>query len=97
MGDFCEVAYEVLEKRLTGSAATPLSLAQVNDALDAIAQSHADKQPAEKKERLRRLVRCASANENKWLVCILLKDLRCGAGLTGALYASATFSSHTCC
>mmetsp|Transcript_1371 Transcript_1371/g.3683 ORF Transcript_1371/g.3683 Transcript_1371/m.3683 type:complete len:863 (+) Transcript_1371:71-2659(+) len=75
-GDFPSVLYSVVEARATvRPGSSSLTIADVNAALDRI--HHAGDMP-EKKRQLLDLVRRASAMEQKWVVKMILKDLKLG-------------------
>uniref|UniRef100_A0A1B6FIK3 DNA ligase 4 n=1 Tax=Cuerna arida TaxID=1464854 RepID=A0A1B6FIK3_9HEMI len=82
-GDFGEVAYWVLKSRCAEGG--ELTVDDVQRHLDAVALRHAERQPREKDKELEVMLRCMSAQEQKWLIRILLKDMRLGLGHTRIL------------
>ncbi|GIZ01999.1 hypothetical protein CEXT_814261 [Caerostris extrusa] len=80
-GDFASVAYFVLKNRSpeTGS----LTVHDINHYLDNIATNHAEKKERylnELKHDLLHLLRNTSALEQKWLIRMILKDMKFGIG-----------------
>ncbi|TSK17853.1 DNA ligase 4 [Bagarius yarrelli] len=75
-GDFALTAYFVLKKRCTGSG--NLSIKEVNDFLDFVALNNAGKQKDHVKKSLLHLITQSSALEQKWLIRMILKDMKLG-------------------
>ncbi|XP_061780188.1 DNA ligase 4 [Nerophis lumbriciformis] len=75
-GDFAGMAYFVLKKRCTGQG--KLSLQEVNDFLDSVAINNASKKKDLVKKSLLHLIQQSSALEQKWLIRIILKDMKLG-------------------
>ncbi|GIX83138.1 DNA ligase 4 [Caerostris darwini] len=84
-GDFASVAYFVLKNRSpeTGS----LTVHDINHYLDNIATNHAEKKKDELKHDLLHLLRNTSALEQKWLIRMILKDMKFGIGENSILKA----------
>lgn len=75
-GDFPSVLYSVVEARATVKPGTStLTIADVNAALDGI---HNAGDNDTKRKQLLELIRRASACEQKWLVKVILKDIKVG-------------------
>lgn len=75
-GDFSSVLFSVVESRVTVSPGnSQLTIGDVNVCLDRI---HNAGDTADKRMQLLELVRRASANEQKWLAKLILKDLKIG-------------------
>ncbi|XP_012578606.1 PREDICTED: DNA ligase 4 [Condylura cristata] len=75
-GDFATVAYFVLKPRCLQKGS--LSVQQVNALLDSVASSNAAKRKDLVKKSLLQLVSRSSALEQKWLIRMVLKDLKLG-------------------
>lgn len=75
-GDFAMVAYFVLKPRclLQGQ----LTIQQVNDLLDSVASNNASKRKDLVKKSLLQLITQSSALEQKWLIRMIIKDLKLG-------------------
>ncbi|CAM4489495.1 hypothetical protein PO909_015241 [Leuciscus waleckii] len=75
-GDFALTAYFVLKKRCTSQG--NLSIKEVNDFLDSVAVNNASKQKDQVKKSLLHLITQSSALEQKWLIRMILKDMKLG-------------------
>ncbi|XP_031147734.1 DNA ligase 4 [Sander lucioperca] len=75
-GDFAGMAYFVLKKRCTSEG--NLSIKEVNDFLDSVAINNAGKQKDLVKKSLLHLITQSSALEQKWLIRMILKDMKLG-------------------
>lgn len=75
-GDFALTAYFVLKKRCTSQG--NLTIKEVNDFLDSVAINNASKQKDQVKKSLLHLITQSSALEQKWLIRMLLKDMKLG-------------------
>lgn len=75
-GDFSTAVYLSLEKRLPAERKVHISIAQVNDYLDRIARAS---DMVQKKQFLKELLGCTTAVMQKWIMRIILKDLKLGA------------------
>ncbi|KAM9328784.1 DNA ligase 4 [Pholidichthys leucotaenia] len=75
-GDFAGMAYFVLKKRCTSQG--NLSIKDVNDFLDSVALNNANKQKDLVKKSLLDLITKSSALEQKWLIRMILKDMKLG-------------------
>ncbi|KAK2908901.1 hypothetical protein Q8A67_004738 [Cirrhinus molitorella] len=75
-GDFALTAYFVLKKRCTSQG--NLTIKEVNDFLDTVAINNASKQKDQVKKSLLHLITQSSALEQKWLIRMLLKDMKLG-------------------
>lgn len=75
-GDFASVAYFVLKKRCTSKGT--LSVKEVNDFLDSVAINNASKKKDLVKKSLLHLITHSSAVEQKWLIRMILKDMKLG-------------------
>ncbi|XP_059410112.1 DNA ligase 4 [Carassius carassius] len=75
-GDFALMAYFVLKKRCTSQG--NLSIKEVNDFLDSVAINNASKQKDQVKKSLLHLITQSSALEQKWLIRMILKDMKLG-------------------
>ncbi|XP_055810457.1 DNA ligase 4 [Solanum dulcamara] len=73
-GNFSLVAAEVLQRR-QGIASAGLTIKELNDFLDHLASSE---NRAEKTSILSDLIRNTNAQEMKWIIMIILKDLKLG-------------------
>ncbi|KAK8384182.1 hypothetical protein O3P69_009133 [Scylla paramamosain] len=84
-GDFAEIAYYVLRSRcLSGGK---LTLLEVDQQLTSIAENHAAKNHEAVERSLLVMLNGMSAKEQKWLLRVLLKDMRLGLGQT-AIFAA---------
>ncbi|KAK3856177.1 hypothetical protein Pcinc_037476 [Petrolisthes cinctipes] len=79
-GDFGEVAYYVLKGRCPDKG--DMSLHEVDAHLTSIAENHAAKKHEEVERALMIMFRKMTAVEQKWLIRVLLKDMRLGIGQT---------------
>lgn len=75
-GDFALTAYFVLKKRCTSQG--NLSIKEVNDFLDSVSINNASKQKDQVKKSLLHLITQSSALEQKWLIRMILKDMKLG-------------------
>ncbi|XP_028810741.1 DNA ligase 4 isoform X2 [Denticeps clupeoides] len=75
-GDFAGMAYFVLKKRCTSQG--NLSIKEVNDFLDSVAIHNASKQKEQVKKNLLHLITHSTALEQKWLIRMVLKDMKLG-------------------
>ncbi|KAG8517013.1 DNA ligase 4 [Galemys pyrenaicus] len=75
-GDFATIAYFVLKPRCSQKGS--LTVQQVNDVLDAVASNNSAKRKDLVKKSLLQLVTQSSALEQKWLIRMILKDLKLG-------------------
>ncbi|XP_069022381.1 DNA ligase 4 [Embiotoca jacksoni] len=75
-GDFAGMAYFVLKKRCSGQG--NLSIKEVNDFLDSVAINNASKKKDLVKKSLLHLITQSSALEQKWLIRMILKDMKLG-------------------
>lgn len=85
-GDFASVAYLVLRQRCPSRGT--LSLADVNRLLDDVSAAHAiggDQGSRQKRDALCDLLKQTSAFEQKWLVRMLLREMRIGLSEKGVL------------
>ncbi|KAK1366741.1 DNA ligase [Heracleum sosnowskyi] len=73
-GNFSQVAAEVLQLR-QGTTSGELTIKELNDILDRLASSE---NRAEKTSVLSELIQKTNAQEMKWIVMIILKDLKLG-------------------
>ncbi|OMP08515.1 DNA ligase, ATP-dependent [Corchorus olitorius] len=73
-GNFALVATEVLQRR-QGTASGGLTVKELNDLLDRLASAE---NRAEKTEILSTLINKTNAQEMKWIIMIILKDLKLG-------------------
>ncbi|KAI6682623.1 hypothetical protein NL676_036504 [Syzygium grande] len=73
-GNFALVAAEVLQRR-QGMASGGLTIKELNDLLDRLASSE---NRAEKTSVLSTLIKKTNAQEMKWIIMIILKDLKLG-------------------
>ncbi|KAM6893322.1 DNA ligase 4 isoform 1-T2 [Lycodopsis pacificus] len=74
-GDFAGMAYFVLKKRCNQGT---LSIKEVNDFLDSVAINNAGKHKDLVKKSLLHLITRSSALEQKWLIRMILKDMKLG-------------------
>lgn len=75
-GDFAGMAYFVLKNRCSGQGS--LSVKEVNDFLDSVAINNATKKKELVKKSLLHLITQSSALEQKWLIRMILKDMKIG-------------------
>uniref|UniRef100_A0A8D0E747 DNA ligase n=1 Tax=Salvator merianae TaxID=96440 RepID=A0A8D0E747_SALMN len=75
-GDFARIAYFVLKPRCLKKG--QLTIQQVNDLLDSIANNNAIKRKDMVKKSLLQLITQSSAFEQKWLIRMILKDMKLG-------------------
>ncbi|GFV88356.1 DNA ligase 4 [Trichonephila clavipes] len=75
-GDFASVAYFVLKNRSPENGT--LTIYDINYNLDNIAANHAEKNKDNLKQDLLHLLRNTSALEQKWLIRMILKDMKLG-------------------
>ncbi|XP_053273000.1 DNA ligase 4 [Pleuronectes platessa] len=75
-GDFAGMAYFVLKKRCTNQG--NLSIKEVNDFLDSVAINNGSKQKDLVKKSLLHIITQSSALEQKWLIRMILKDMKLG-------------------
>ncbi|XP_077997197.1 DNA ligase 4-like [Glandiceps talaboti] len=75
-GDFASVAYFVLQNRCPQHGS--LTIKDVNDCLDSIASNNAAKQKDEVKKSILKLLRNTTAKEQKWLIRMIMKELKVG-------------------
>lgn len=75
-GDFAGMAYFVLKKRCTSQG--NLTIKEVNVFLDSVAINNAGKQKDLVKKSLLHLITQSSALEQKWLIRMILKDMKLG-------------------
>ena len=74
-GDFVGILMQVLQNRCIGQS--ELSIAQLNQHLDDLSRAFDAK---DKKKVIAVLLKSTSLNEQRWLVRIILKDLKIGIG-----------------
>lgn len=75
-GDFASVAFWILKPRCPDKGT--LMIQDVNDALDGVASSNAAKNKDGVRKNLMRLLKNTSAREQKWLIRIIMKELKVG-------------------
>ncbi|XP_016059350.1 PREDICTED: DNA ligase 4 isoform X2 [Miniopterus natalensis] len=75
-GDFAMIAYFVLKPRCLQKGR--LTIQQVNDILDSIASNNSAKRKDLIKKNLLQLISQSSALEQKWLIRMIVKDLKLG-------------------
>ncbi|NWT81852.1 DNLI4 ligase, partial [Lanius ludovicianus] len=75
-GDFAMIAYFVLKHRSPKQGR--LTIEQVNEHLDAIANNNAAKNKGQLKKSLLQLITQSTALEQKWLIRMIIKDLKLG-------------------
>ncbi|KAL2088065.1 hypothetical protein ACEWY4_016893 [Coilia grayii] len=75
-GDFAGMAYFVLKKRCNNQG--KLTIKQVNVFLDSVAVHNAKKQKDQVRKSLLHLITQSSALEQKWLIRMILKDMKLG-------------------
>lgn len=84
-GDFAEVAYFILKNRCREGK--KFTVEDVNSHLDALAQKHASHDPRGMDSELTMLLTGMSEMEQKWLIRMILKDMKLGVGHIGILNA----------
>ncbi|XP_063067666.1 DNA ligase 4 [Engraulis encrasicolus] len=75
-GDFAAMAYFVLKKRCNNQG--ELTVRQVNNFLDSVAIHNGKKQKDQVRKNLLHLITQTSALEQKWLIRMILKDMKLG-------------------
>ncbi|KAJ6659601.1 hypothetical protein lerEdw1_018570 [Lerista edwardsae] len=75
-GDFASIAYFVLKPRCIKQG--QLTIQQVNDLLDSVSSNNAAKRKDLVKKSLLQLITQSSALEQKWLIRMIIKDLKLG-------------------
>lgn len=75
-GDFANIAYFVLKNRCPEKGT--LTIANVNTSLDAIAVNNSSKKKELVRKNMMHLLRNLAALEQKWLIRMILKDLKIG-------------------
>ncbi|XP_061463551.1 DNA ligase 4 [Rhineura floridana] len=75
-GDFAVIAYFVLKQRCLRKG--QLTIQQVNDLLDSVSNNNAAKRKDLVKKSLLQLITQSSALEQKWLIRMIIKDLKLG-------------------
>ncbi|XP_063173881.1 DNA ligase 4 [Candoia aspera] len=75
-GDFAMIAYFVLKSRCISQG--QLTIQQVNDLLDSVSNNNAAKRKDLVKKSLLQLITQSSALEQKWLIRMIIKDLKLG-------------------
>ncbi|XP_033837878.2 DNA ligase 4 [Periophthalmus magnuspinnatus] len=73
-GDFAGMAFFVLKKRCTAHG--KLTIKEVNDFLDSVAINNANKKKDLVRQSLLHLITQSSALEQKWLIRMILKDMK---------------------
>ncbi|XP_018322080.1 DNA ligase 4 [Agrilus planipennis] len=76
--DFADAAFWILKKYYYKSSS--LTILDINNGLDMLAQLHSSAEPRKFDETLFKLFRATSAKEQKWLIRIILKDMKLGIG-----------------
>ncbi|KAJ8019961.1 DNA ligase 4 [Holothuria leucospilota] len=84
-GDFASVAYFVLRNRCPEKGS--LTIKEVNDCLDAVAVNNAAKKKDVVKKNLMHLLRNTSAIEQKWLIRMIMKEMKIGLSQTSVFAA----------
>ncbi|XP_070569622.1 DNA ligase 4-like [Ptychodera flava] len=82
-GDFASVAYFVLQNRCPDKGT--LTIKDVNDCLDSIATNNAAKKKDEVKKSVLKLLRNTTAKEQKWLIRMIMKELKVGLSQSSIL------------
>ncbi|KAK7101253.1 DNA ligase 4-like [Littorina saxatilis] len=82
-GDFASMAYFVLKPRCPQRGT--LTIQQVNDTLDAIASNNAAKKKSAVEDSILYLLKNLSALEQKWLVRMIVKELKVGLSQASVL------------
>ncbi|GAB6026089.1 DNA ligase (ATP) [Chamberlinius hualienensis] len=75
-GDFAMVAYYVLKNRCPPTGT--LTVAEVNEDLDGVSHCHANQDKDGVKRHLKHLLCNTSAMEQKWLIRMIMKDMKFG-------------------
>jgi len=75
-GDFASVAYTVLMNRCPQKGS--LSMDDIDKALDVMAQSNAEGRRDVIKKEIQRVIRSSTALEQKWIIRVMLKDMKLG-------------------
>uniref|UniRef100_A0A8C5LLV9 DNA ligase n=1 Tax=Leptobrachium leishanense TaxID=445787 RepID=A0A8C5LLV9_9ANUR len=75
-GDFAAIAYFVVKSRCTKEGS--LTIKEVNDQLDSIANNNAAKKKDLIKKSLLHLIAHTTAQEQKWLIRMIIKDMKLG-------------------
>ena len=75
-GDFASVAFFVLRTRCPDKGT--LSIADVNECLDNIALANSQRKRDDVRNNLRKLLRNTCAMEQKWLIRMIMKELKVG-------------------
>lgn len=75
-GDFATIAYFVLKPRCLQKGS--LNIQQVNELLDSVASNNSSKKKDLVKKSLLQLITQSSALEQKWLIRMIVKDLKLG-------------------
>ncbi|XP_033127857.1 DNA ligase 4-like isoform X2 [Anneissia japonica] len=75
-GDFASVAFFVLRNRCPEKGS--LTIKEVNDSLDGIASNNAANKKDVVKKNLMHLLRNTSATEQKWLIRMIMKEMKVG-------------------
>jgi len=75
-GDFASIAFFILKPRCPDRGT--LTIQDVNSLLDDVATGHASKDKNLVRRALGRLLRELSAREQKWLIRIIMKELKTG-------------------
>ncbi|RDD46321.1 DNA ligase 4 [Trichoplax sp. H2] len=75
-GDFASVAFFVLRTRCPEKGT--LSIADVNECLDNIAMANSQRKRDDVRNNLRKLLRNTCAMEQKWLIRMIMKELKVG-------------------
>ncbi|XP_072293749.1 DNA ligase 4 [Eucyclogobius newberryi] len=73
-GDFAGMAFFVLKKRCSGQS--KLTIKEVNDFLDSVAINNASKKKDLVRQSLLHLITQSSALEQKWLIRMIIKDMK---------------------
>ncbi|KJE94264.1 ATP dependent DNA ligase [Capsaspora owczarzaki ATCC 30864] len=77
-GDFAMVAFFVLQRRLADRPSNPLTVTDVNTLLDQLATEYMSNNRPGVKDTLRSMLFRSTAREQKWLIRIIGKDVKCG-------------------
>ncbi|KAF6216000.1 hypothetical protein GE061_000337 [Apolygus lucorum] len=84
VGDFAEVAYWILRNKCGQSS--NITIGGINNSLDLIAEKHASQDPRAVDDILSELLRKMSADEQKWFLRIILKDMHLGLSNKQIMY-----------
>ncbi|XP_007891664.1 DNA ligase 4 [Callorhinchus milii] len=76
VGDFAEIAFFVLAQRCSDQCT--LTVQEVNEHLDSIALNNSAKRKNQVKKSLLDLIRQSTALQQKWLIRMILKDMKLG-------------------